>query len=162
MKARRLFLILACLFTSLNISAEIASGTVGSGNSQCTWVIDDNGVLTIAPSKGNGTISGWDNSGTVSDTDNDSQNAPWHDYCTQIKSVKFAKNVTAAVCRRMFADCENLVSVDFTNLSVTGKNFNMMFQNCSSLESVDFSKLKTKNHKPTYICNLFNFFIICF
>lgn len=162
-KQRFLFSLLMALFmmaiSPMKSWADIASGTDGG----CTWVIDDDGKMTISPkTDGNGTLNnmaytsyrGWDKNKT------------------SIKTVVFTEGVNATSLKNLFNGCSNLTSVDFTNLntenvtdmaslfsscknltSIVWGDFNTenvtemasVFYGCSKLESLDLSKFNTEN-----------------
>ena len=99
------------------------SGTTGD----CTWTLDDNGVLTIS---GNGAM------GDYSDTYSSSQDiyittAPWG---ANIKSVDIENGVTS-IGSYAFDGCTGLTSVTFSN-SVTSIG-EFAFFGCIGLSSID-------------------------
>ena len=116
----------------LNSYANIAKGFSGS----CKWVIDDEGVLTISPSKREiCKLENWGGGVT-----------PWFDYCSKITHVKFEKGVYARTCFGMFRNCSLLETVDFNNLNIDETNdMKCMFSGCSSLKEIDMSSLNTDN-----------------
>lgn len=125
----------------LTASGDIASGTCGT----CSWVIDQNGVLTIKPTDGE--------SGTLARV---SSNTQWLEHCEQITSVVFKKGVIANNNSSVLFDgCTNLTSIDFSNFDTSNAtSIAGMFRNCNSLESVDLSGFDTSN--VTRMGSLFN------
>ena len=118
-----------------NCYANIANGTSGT----CKWVIDDNGVLTISPSKGKvGKLEKWE--------DWRSGVSPWHKYRSKITHVKFEKKIYTETCSAMFMDCELLETVDFGQFNIDASdNMEYMFSGCKSLKEIDMSTLNTDN-----------------
>ena len=74
-----MLLVIFTLFamTKTETNATIASGTSGT----CSWVIDDDGVLTIRPSNG------------VEGTLQSTMRQSWYSQRSQIKEVKFEGKV---------------------------------------------------------------------
>lgn len=113
---------------------DIAGGICGS----CSWRIDGNGELRIAPLYGN--------SGTLDDfiaiTD-----APWAPYANEITCVVVESRVYAErYFRGAFADCKNMTSADLSGLNTfDSKEIDSMFKNCSSLRTLDLTSLSTIN-----------------
>ena len=120
--------------------ADIANGEYKENGSSLTWVIDKNGKLTV---EGIGDFA-------------ETQYKPWHDNAKDIKSAVI-KVTGLGNASNMFADCENLKSVDFSDwhmFSVT--NMREMFSGCEKLTSLDFSGCDTSN-----VTNMSNMFYHC-
>ena len=119
----------------LRCFANIAEGISGS----CKWVIDDNGVLTVSPSKGKkGYLEKWE--------DWRSGNSPWYKYRSQIIHAKFEKQIYTQTCYAMFRDCQSLETVDFGQLNIDEtQSMEYMFYGCKSLKEIDMSTLNTYN-----------------
>lgn len=117
------------IFSSTQCYAE--NGISGT----CKWNIDDNGVLTIEPEKGeSGTLENWNN------------DAPWWRSKSDIKEVKFKKKVIATTCYGMFTYCNNLRSADLTGLDTKKvKDMSYMFNRCSNLVEINAKSLNTSN-----------------
>ena len=113
---------------------NIASGTYGN----VTWVIDDNGKLTV---NGIGEFADVSNGGRTQ------YRTLWFNYRYYIKTAEIHLTDTANASY-MFYDCENLKSLDITDFD-TSKVTNMgsMFNSCSSLENLDLSCFNTGNVK---------------
>lgn len=73
-----------------DVYADIASGTSGT----CSWVIDDDGMLTISPTDGlHGTLASYTNG----------NGGPWYSYRSQIKEIRIEPGVkTSTGCYRLF------------------------------------------------------------
>jgi surface protein len=113
---------------------NIKTGSWGT----CTWTLDTTtGVLTIG-------------TGTGTDVLKDKE-APWHDYCEQIKSVEASANITLpAESNDLFMDCKNATSMNLSGFDASNVTaIGAMFGKCSSLESIDLSFLKTSNVTTT-------------
>ncbi len=146
--------------------AAIGSGTCGS----CSWVIDDEGAMTIRPTDGvSGTLASY-----YWPTD-----TPWHTYRAKVKKLIIEKGVkTNAGCYRLFCDLNQCIDFDVANLDTsnatrfddllrwnpkaaaydvstwnTSKVTNMgyMFEGCSSLTSLDLSSFNTARVTTMYI-----------
>lgn len=119
------------LISSAPCFAEIASGTSGT----CKWSIDDKGVLTIEPTKGNeGKLANW-----LSE-----ERVPWYKHREAIKKAVFKKTIVAPTCIYMFCECSKLESVDMANLNTDEcTSMRSMFNNCNSLGNIDVSKFNT-------------------
>ena len=100
------------------------SGTDGSVN----WSIDENGHLLLT---GEG----------------DYEEADWisEEYRLEIKTATVkVKNMTSA--RAMFATCENLEHIDFSEFETkTITDMSYMFYECGSLSQIDLSRFNTEN-----------------
>lgn len=147
----------------------IASGTSGT----CTWKIEDNGTLTVAPTNGsNGYFL------------RDFGDPPWKSYKDDITSVIFRGSIRIYTTQimdddketgnastlfgswtgspklksvyglsslkgltntnGMFAGCENLEYVDLSGVDVSGvTDMGNMFHSCESLTSLDLSSFNT-------------------
>jgi len=130
---KSLFLI-AALTISSNALAEIASGTSGT----CTWVISDDGVLTISPTD--------DVSGTLEDNSSNS-GAKWYSYAETIKSVIVEKGVaTGKKARYLFSGLSNCSNMDMKYLDVSqATDISRIFYKSSSIISLDLSKWDVSN-----------------
>lgn len=107
----------------------IASGIRGN----VTWVIDLDGKLTIS---GSGDIYGFGD---------DDEVPPWYEHRMNITSAEV--NVTDITSiRRLFINCENLVSADLQELDTSNiVDMSDIFFGCNNLESVDVSGFNTSN-----------------
>ena len=125
MKQRIVALLLAlCLFTGL-IPAVSAADTVASGTcgTNLTWVLTDDGTLTIS---GKGEMEDYYPNATI-------ENAPWHEYCYDIKSVEIKNGVTS-IGNYAFELCSKMMRVSLPNtLTSIGTE---AFYRCTSLESI--------------------------
>ena len=128
-------MIFACfLFMRANIaSADIASGTNGT----CSWVISDEGVLTISPTDGvEGTL------GTPSG------NGPFYSYRNQITKVIVTDTVkTENICSTLFYGLQNCTEMDLSGLDTSNaKVMSNMFSYCRTLTSLNLGdKFDTSN-----------------
>ena len=110
-------------FTANAIDTDIAETGYNSGTTgDCTWTLDDNGVLTIS---GNGKMG---------DYDSYSSKAPWG---TAIKKVVIENGVTR-IGDSAFYHCTGLTSVTIPN-SVTSIG-DTAFYRCTGLTSITVSK----------------------
>ena len=126
------FFVMMCVGNNQKVFAT-TSGTDGS----CSWVIDDNGVLTISPSDGvSGTLSSYT-----------SGNGPWYNYRSQIKKVVVNPGVKAGTsCYRLFYSFSNCTEMDLSNLDTSNvTSMREMFNGCSGLTSLDVSRFDTSN-----------------
>ena len=83
-------------------AADIASGTSGS----CSWVIDENGAMTIRPTNGT--------EGTVAET---SGRPAWQNYLSSVTSVYVEPGVKMSSSSwLLFANMSNCVTMDLHNL----------------------------------------------
>ena len=100
--------------------SAVNSGECGDSGSDVTWLLDDNGTLTIS------------GSGKMKDylTVNDS---PWYSNRSDITSVIIAPGVTS-IGNNAFWRCTGLTSITIPN-SVTSIGINA-FQNCTGLKSI--------------------------
>ena len=98
----------------------LPSGITGTCGEGLTWVLDENGTLTIS---GTGSMDNYSYSVT----------APWQDYKKQIKKVVIMSGVTS-IGNWAFKDCSNLVSVTIPE-GVTSIG-NDAFLTCSNLTEV--------------------------
>lgn len=114
--------IFAPLFDYFNAQTAPAVGTVASGTcgDNLTWVLDDNGTLTIS---GDGEM--WDFE--------EYEEIPWRDFCTEISSVEVESGVTS-IGDRAFSDFNVLHSVQLPDtLRAIGTH---AFENCTDLETI--------------------------
>ena len=112
-------------------AADIASGT----SNTCSWTIDADGALVIAPSDGaNGTLDDY----TLDD-------APWLAHRDAIKSVTIKSGVRAnGGLVGIFSRCPNLASVDLSGLdSTNATSMANMFYSCTALKQLDLTGLNT-------------------
>ena len=124
-----LAVLVLCLFLSMPVRAEIASGTFGS----CPWSIDDEGVLTIGE---DGLTSrfycdGW--GPTV---------VPWSPYRSKITKAVSRGTVSMGGNPQYFlANCPNLTFADLSHLRPDSDYINVwgVFHGCAKLTSVDLS-----------------------
>ncbi|MDE7267973.1 MAG: BspA family leucine-rich repeat surface protein, partial [Lachnospiraceae bacterium] len=120
--------------------ADIAHGEYKENGSNLTWVIDKNGKLTV---EGIGDFA-------------EIQYKPWHENAKDIKSAVI-KVTGLGNARNMFADCENLKSVDFSGWHMSSvTDMREMFFGCEKLTSLDFSGCDMSNVK-----NMSNMFEHC-
>lgn len=97
------------------------SGTFGINNN-LTWLLDDNGTLTI--------------SGSGQMQDFTSSNIPWNKYNSDIKIIVIKNGVTR-ISKNAFADCSKMKRV-LIDKSVTEIEA-AAFKNCSDLSTVEYS-----------------------
>lgn len=122
---------------------DVASGTSGT----CSWVIDANGKLTVAPLEGD---SGILDEPACDTTDVFLYFFPWYDYREHVKSAEFKSAVTAKSCRGLFRDCAQLSTVDLTGLDTSNAtSMRDMFRGCEQLASVDLSNRNFSNLTST-------------
>lgn len=113
------------VYTAIPFAVNAAEIKPGSNDSQsgttgdCTWILDDNGTLTIS---GNGAMADYRDSG------------PWCNLSVPVKSVVFEKGVTY-IGNDSFEDCKTLESVTFSD-TIT-KIGDRAFQSCTALESIE-------------------------
>lgn len=112
-------------------AADIASGT----SNTCSWTIDADGALVIAPSDGD--------NGTLDDYTRD--DAPWLAHRDAIKSVAIKSGVRAnGGLVGIFSRCPNLASVDLSGLdSTNATSMANMFYSCTALKQLDLTGLNT-------------------
>ncbi len=136
--------------TSLSVTPlateDIASGTLGT----CTWTIDSEGCLTIAPTDG---ISGEFSMYIIG-----SSVWPWYNYRTDIEAAKIVGNVSASgSLAYMLYGATFLESIDFSSLDTSNvTNMSWMFEGCTFLESADLSGWNTSN-----VTDMSNMFYSC-
>ena len=121
------------LTESGNIADWTACGT-------CEWMIDGSGNMTIRPANGAavGELNSW--------TSVTSDESPWADFKSEIKTATVQSKVYAKTCDHFFGMCSNLTSVDLSGLETSSvSNMTGMFYKSSSLTSLDVSKLDTSN-----------------
>jgi hypothetical protein len=96
-------MLVACaMIASAAMPGKAYADTVASGQSgSCTWTLDSEGALTVAPASGaEGMLGTWENIG----------NAPWAGVAGQIRSVSFEGTVNAQTCLYLFYGCANLAN----------------------------------------------------
>ena len=104
---------------SSNIVASGTCGAEGNNGDNLTWILDDEGVLTIS---GTGAMANWNWEGS-----------PWYANKDKIESVVIEDGVTS-IGMYAFGDCSSLASIKLPNsISSIG---NAAFSNCSSLASI--------------------------
>lgn len=115
--------------TPVNPGEIAARGTWGS----CPWTLDSEGTLVV--SAGTGARL------------NDGDLAPWHDYASSVKRVRFEGRVVAPIVTcGLFRDFVNMESIDLDGLDLSGTEVvNWFFYNCRSLKSIDLSPLDVSN-----------------
>lgn len=101
-------------------AATVASGTCGTN---LTWILDEDGMLTIL--------------GTGSMEDYSYNSMPWYSSRSQIKTVVIGNGITS-VGSYAFYDCTNLNSVTIPGSVASIGNY--AFYNCLSLTSVTIPK----------------------
>ena len=117
----------------VKVHAEIASGTCGT----CSWIIDDDGVLTISPSDRV--------SGTLADYPS---NRPWKSDRTSVKKVVIMPGVKAGTssCKSLFTSMPNCTEMDLHNLDTSNaKSFERMFEGCRTITTLDLSSFNTSS-----------------
>ncbi len=120
-------LILASMVSRVSRVKAVTPQTDTSGT--CTWTIDANGNLTIAPTSGNeGTLANITGSG----------NNPFRNIRSDIKTVKFSGTVHAGTqLNTLFMDCVNLKSVNLTGFDTSNTtDFRNIFRGCTKLETI--------------------------
>ena len=127
--------------------AETASGTCGT----CSWVIDDDGCLTISPTNGS--------SGTLANNTLSTEEYKfwsWYSNQESVTSVVISPGVsTSKHSTFLFSGMSNATSMDVANLVVTG-DISYMFSGCSSLTTLDVSNWSTGS-----VTNMSNMFSDC-
>lgn len=113
---------------------ELASGTCGSN---LTWVLTDDGLLTIT---GSGAMS-----------DYKSSSIPWADNCAQINKISLPSGLTS-IGNWAFAGCTNVTSI--TIPSTVGSIGDCAFGNCYNLKSITVPSSVTAIGKNVfYFCD---------
>ena len=116
---------------ALDLFAEdgnvIASGTCGAQGENLTWVLTEDGTLTIS---GNGQMSNYSD---AYQNGRNITNAPWGEFWCQITTVQIKPGVTS-IGDDAFCGCSCLVSVTIP-VGVTSIGV-FAFEGCSSLTSV--------------------------
>lgn len=107
-------------FTNITDASNIASGTCGAKGDNLTWVLDENGLLTIS---GVGAMENWSGGAYV----------PWYSYHSSILSVVIEEGVTT-IGESAFEMYHSLTSVSIPN-TVTSIG-NHAFYSCDHLESL--------------------------
>ena len=104
---------------SSNIVASGTCGAEGNNGDNLTWILDDEGVLTIS---GTGAMANWNRKGS-----------PWYANKDKIESVMIEDGVTS-IGKYAFFDCSSLASIKLPN-SISSIGI-AAFNNCSSLASI--------------------------
>ena len=122
---------------SSNIVASGTCGAEGNNGDSLTWILDDEGVLTIS---GTGAMANWNWKGS-----------PWYANKDKIESVVIEDGVTS-IGMYAFGDCSSLASIKLPNsISSIG---NAAFSNCSSLTSITISNSVTSiGNSAFYDCS---------
>jgi len=113
---------------------DIAEGECGN----CTWVIDDAGVLTISPADGV--------SGVLANPNGLYYNSwGWYDYRSDVKKVVVKSGVSCnSNVSCMFYHFDNCRDIDISNLDTSSvTDMFAMFLSCSSLTALDVSGFDT-------------------
>lgn len=110
---------------------------------ECKWMLDGNGLLTVAPLN--------DVSGTI-EADYWGPAIPWASLVKEIRQVKFlGKILLKGDFSHMFFACRNLTSIDFGAVDTSGvTDMGWMFSGCSSLASLDLSSFDTSKVTAAY------------
>lgn len=117
--------LILCAFFALVSNAETYSGDCGVDGNNVKWSLDTiTGVLSI-----------WGQSGM---SDYSSQNMPWYNYNSYIKSVNISPGVTK-IGGNSFYDCTNLASITIPD-TVTEIG-SRAFYNCTNLSSIYISDI---------------------
>ena len=121
-------LIMLLLFMPMGAYAESREDIASGQRNDISWRIDADGHLTVS---GTGDW-GWGS-------------PPWREYSKLIKAATI--NVTELTdVVHMFADCNNLTSLDLSGLDTSNvTRMDSMFIDCSSLTSLDLSGFDTSN-----------------
>ena len=100
---------LCCIFTACSAEKYVHEGTCGT----CTWTIDDNGLLTIKPTKGN--------SGSLeSNASNIAEHWPWSQYGDTVMAVEIKNGVSiTGNAAYMFYNLINCATLDVGELDVS-------------------------------------------
>lgn len=117
-------------------AATVASGTCGDN---VTWVLDDEGTLTISGSGAMDSISGF-------------ASAPWYDDRESVKSIVVQSGVTS-VSRYAFYNCINATSAVVPN-TVTSIG-SSAFYNCRSLVSMSLPFSGGSAYSNTFLGYIF-------
>ena len=135
MKKKLLALLFAVALVILAVPTAFAAEVVDSGTcgDNVTWVLTDDGVLTIS---GTGTMGDWG-----------SDDVPWYESRASVKTVVIENGVTS-IGSDAFRDCGSLTSVTIPD-SVFGIGWDA-FQGCSSLTSVTIPKSVTSINLCTF------------
>ena len=104
---------------SSNIVDSGTCGAEGNNGDNLTWILDDEGVLTIS---GTGAMANWTRRGS-----------PWYANKDKIESVMIEDGVTS-IGKYAFFDCSSLASIKLPN-SISSIGI-AAFNNCSSLASI--------------------------
>lgn len=111
-------LLTASAFENIEETVGSSSGTTG----ECTWTLDDSGVLTIS------------GRGDTGDYYFSQYDIPWYYSRKKVKKLIVEEGVTR-ICSRNFSDCSNLTEVilprSLKTIAVAA------FENCSSLNTIN-------------------------
>ena len=123
----------------------IANGECG----ECTWTIDADGLLLIAPTDGV--------RGMLEDITKDT--VPWKDHKDVIRAASITLGVFAnKSVSHMFHGCENMVAADLHHLDTSNvTNMSDMFDRCNTLKTLDISGFNTSK-----VINMSGMFTACF
>ena len=115
--------VLSAFITALSITASAeANGTCGEN---LTWMLDDNGTLTIS---GTGEMQYNDNSWLPF--------APWYNIRESITTVEIDSGVTS-IMRGAFYECRNLTSITIpAGITNIGNDY-LVFEGCTSLAEIN-------------------------
>ena len=120
---------------SSNIVASGTCGAEGNNGDNLTWILDDEGVLTIS---GTGAMANWEN------------DSPWHEN-QDIKSVMIEDGVTS-IGHNAFFRCSGLANITFPN-SVKSIGVNAFYV-CSGLTSIKIPNSVTSiGEGAFYVCS---------
>lgn len=117
------------------------TGTQG----ECTWrIYASDGEMIVSPTNGvSGSLGDWD------------ETPSWYEQRTEIKSVRFTGSVTANTLYQVFHQCNNITSIDLTNLNTSQvQNMSTMFNQCHNLTTINWGSFDTSN--ATDISFMFN------
>ena len=124
--------------------------TVGTWGT-CPWEIGNDGTLTVHPGTGENTAT----SESPLLPDAVVGKSPWGAYSDHITSIVFVqengqKAIAPKICASLFANLQNVVSIDLSGLDTSGvTNMSFMFsagsQFTSSLERVNLTGIDTSN-----------------
>ena len=132
--------------TGMDITAYADDTILYSGTSgTCTWQINTDGVLTLAPADG---ISGTLDTYYYGDTLAESTYAPWEDYASEITKLVIEEGVAAdTALDNAFANCSNLSAIeDIGNLDMSNvTSIKYIFASCTALTSLDLSAWDTSS-----------------
>ena len=113
-------------------------GTCGN----CTWEINNEGQLTIAPIEGtDGKLAEFENYWYIADQ------FGWLDHGDKIFTATIEPGVTAPKsCAGMFSRCTSLTEINLSNFNTENvTTITGMFSDCTSLTTLDLSNFNTEN-----------------